>query len=114
MFPAGGPGIALLMLRVSIAAMLLIADDPGAHILSVTWEFLVLAALCILLCVGFLTPAACILSALLVGHQLPLIADKQTMGVTFTLVITIALALLGPGAFSIDARLFGRRIVPLS
>ena len=113
MFPAGAPGIALLMLRVSIAAMLLLADEPGAHIASITWEFLALVALCILLCIGLLTPAACVLSVLLVGHQLFLITGRQTISVILILVITTSLALLGPGAFSIDARLFGRRIIPL-
>jgi hypothetical protein len=114
MFPAAAPGIALLMLRVCIAAMLLRADYPGAHIVSITWEFLALSALCILLCVGLFTPAASALSVVLVGIRLPLIARAQAIDVLLTLVITISLALLGPGAFSIDAKLFGRRIVPVS
>jgi hypothetical protein len=114
MFPAGAPGIALLMLRVCIAAMLLLTAYPGIHVLSVTWDFLVLIALSILLCVGLFTPAVCILAVLLVGFRLPLIPDRQTINVSLTLVITISLALLGPGAFSIDAKLFGRRIIPVS
>jgi hypothetical protein len=114
MFPAAAPGIALLMLRVCIAAMLLRADYPGIHILGVTWEFLVLVALCILLCVGLFTPAACALSVLLVGIRLPPVAAGHTIDVLLTLVITISLALLGPGAYSIDAKLFGRRTVPVS
>ena len=113
MFPAGAPGIALLMLRVCIAAMLLSAAYPGTQFLTITWDFLVLVALCILLCVGLFTPAACAFSVLLVGFRLPLMAGGQ-INVLLTLAITISLALLGPGAFSIDAKLFGRRIVPIS
>jgi hypothetical protein len=112
MFPAGAPGIALLMLRVCVAATLLLAAYPGTHVASVTWEFLFLVALSIFLCVGLFTPAVCILSILLVGIQLPLLADRQTFSIILALVITVSLALLGPGAFSIDAKLFGRRIVP--
>ena len=113
MFPAGAPGVALLMLRVCIAAMLLRAAYPGTHIGTITWDFLALFALCILLCVGLFTPAACAFSVLLVGFRLPLMAGGQ-INVLLTLAITISLALLGPGAFSIDAKLFGRRIVPIS
>jgi uncharacterized membrane protein YphA (DoxX/SURF4 family) len=102
------------MLRVCVAAMLLLERYPGTPAFSVTWDFLVLAALCILLCVGLFTPAACVISALLVGIRLPLVADQQTIHTVLTLVVTISLALLGPGAFSIDAKLFGRRIVPVS
>jgi hypothetical protein len=116
MFPAGAPGIALLMLRISVAAMLLIAANPAAnhgnYVPSVTWQFLVLVALCILLCLGLFTPAASVLSAVLIGVLIPFAADRETINVLLTLVITICLGLLGPGAFSIDARLFGRRIVP--
>ena len=36
---------------------------------------------------------------------------ETRMTVTFALVIAVALVCLGPGAFSVDARLFGRREV---
>jgi uncharacterized membrane protein YphA (DoxX/SURF4 family) len=71
--------------------------------------------------VGFLTPICCGLTA--VGNvitslvQLP---SSQTSTLANSIahlnlaIICIALALLGPGAFSLDARLFGRReiIIP--
>lgn len=94
--------------------MLVVAAYPGAHVSSVTWEFLILVALCILLCVGLFTPLACIVSVLVVGVRLPLFVDRETISAVLTLVVTLCLAVLGPGSFSIDAILFGRRIVPTS
>jgi hypothetical protein len=34
---------------------------------------------------------------------------NTSLSIVFLIAITAALALLGPGAFSVDARLFGRR-----
>lgn len=65
--------------------------------------------------------AAC----LLVGFMTPLIAIVVTIGAAALvisglfqspleiIVLTIAVALLGPGAFSLDARMFGRREILL-
>jgi len=41
-------------------------------------------------------------------------ADQKTVAVFYLVVISLAITLLGPGAFSLDARLFGRReiIIP--
>jgi uncharacterized membrane protein YphA (DoxX/SURF4 family) len=41
-------------------------------------------------------------------------AHDKTVAALYLLVISIAITLLGPGAFSLDARLFGRReiIIP--
>jgi uncharacterized membrane protein YphA (DoxX/SURF4 family) len=41
-------------------------------------------------------------------------AHDKTVGALYLVVISIAITLLGPGAFSLDARLFGRReiIIP--
>ena len=64
-----------------------------------------------------LVGAAC----LLVGFMTPVIAIAVTIGTAALtlsglfqssleiIVLTIAVALLGPGAFSLDARMFGRR-----
>lgn len=71
--------------------------------------------------VGFLTPICCGLAA--VGNviiNLGLLPSFQTPTLGSSMVhlnlaiICIALALLGPGAFSLDARLFGRREIVIS
>ena len=61
------------------------------------------AAVCLL--IGFMTPLVALLVALMaIAFSLTGLSD------TFELVVlAAAIGLLGPGAFSIDARMFGRR-----
>jgi len=74
-----------------------------------------------LLLIGFLTPFAGILVGLggigVALSWLPAIAPNAldaTLSVIFLVTMAIAIVLLGPGALSLDARLFGRReiIIP--
>jgi uncharacterized membrane protein YphA (DoxX/SURF4 family) len=72
---------------------------------------------------GFLTPVAGVLVALgALGAALsvlpapaPNLLDSK-LSLIFAAIITVAIVFLGPGAFSMDARLFGRReiIIPPS
>jgi len=117
MFPQGGPGLALLLLRISVAAIFVsnAAIHVGARsiVLPGAVESLsFLIAVCLIL--GFLTPilatiacAAAALSSLFGPHSHALIASAMALDAA-------ALALLGPGAYSLDARLYGRRatVVP--
>jgi len=64
------------------------------------------------LCVGFLTPIVAILALLF--HVLAWSSlSIDSAGMTATLLDALALAMLGPGAYSIDAYRFGRRVVVL-
>jgi uncharacterized membrane protein YphA (DoxX/SURF4 family) len=72
------------------------------------------------LLLGVLTPIAGILAALinlLTAISLPLAQGANTHAGTFAaidvLVMSIAIVLLGPGAYSADARLFGRREITI-
>lgn len=73
------------------------------------------------LLIGFLTPIAgafASLGNLAIGVSWFLKSDEyahdKTVAALCLVVISIAITLLGPGAFSLDARLFGRReiIIP--
>ena len=73
------------------------------------------------LLIGFLTPiagASASLANLAIGISWFLTsgenAHDKTVPALYLVVISIAITLLGPGAFSLDARLFGRReiIIP--
>ncbi len=71
-----------------------------------------------LLLIGFLTPAACFLvglgSAGVAFSWFPAFAPNlfgTKLSTLFMIIIAAAIVLLGPGAFSLDARLFGRREV---
>jgi uncharacterized membrane protein YphA (DoxX/SURF4 family) len=73
------------------------------------------------LLIGFLTPIAGIAVGLgaigvrlsLLGAGAPTLFDSRS-AIAFAVTMLIAIVLLGPGAFSLDARVFGRReiIIP--
>jgi len=73
----------------------------------VVTALVLIIASCLL--VGFMTPIA----AMIIGLGAIALALSSLFQTNQTLldviVLTIAIALLGPGAFSIDARMFGRR-----
>ena len=82
--------------------------------LVTTIQALGAAGLGILLLLGLWTPVAgtlAALAALWVAY-----ADPSSHGGYYALLATlgVALALLGPGAWSVDARLFGRRHIQAS
>jgi hypothetical protein len=108
MFPAGAAGVGLLILRFCAALMLV-----RSSVLSFTpalpfWVSAVLFVPVVLLCVGAFTPVACIASGLI---QITLLVASRgdPLEVISTLGVTSALLFLGPGAFSVDGRIFGRR-----
>ena len=114
MFPTGAPGFALLILRVSLAAAILDSCFDVTRPAVFPLVCLALAVQSLLLCLGFLTPIVSIvacafeLTALFVtGH-----GDARFLGLSS--LNAAAIAFLGPGAYSLDARLFGRREIVFS
>jgi hypothetical protein len=111
MFPSGVPGMALLILRISVAGIFIFRLCTWFTALLPQWVFYGAAILAAFVGVGFLTP---ILAALFALFELltPLITSHTDLArLIFDVLITCALALLGPGAYSVDARLYGRRVV---
>jgi uncharacterized membrane protein YphA (DoxX/SURF4 family) len=112
-----------MRLAVALSAIVQsISTLVGSPTLPLNWaigllEILVGTALLI----GFLTPiagASASLGNLAIGISWFLTsgenAHDKTVAALYLVVISIAITLLGPGAFSLDARLFGRReiIIP--
>jgi uncharacterized membrane protein YphA (DoxX/SURF4 family) len=117
-FPAGWPGVGLLLLRTAVGVTA--AVQGAVHVLAfgsaspAAWVIGGMAVLAgVLLVLGFLTPgtgALVVLSTALLWYpsQSPaLFLDR--IAALLVVADATAIALLGPGAFSIDARLFGRR-----
>ena len=108
-FAGGSPGIALLLMRLVIGAVVLwyaglsLWNDPPLHIVIV-YVSLTLAAL--LLIAGLWTPVAGAVVAVIAISAI-LTTGEPPVGRLLAATIAGALTMLGPGRLSIDARLFG-------
>lgn len=124
-FPPGVPGLALLLLRAVLAFALIavargcFASKTGA--VAVSFSYLPGLFGAALLATGFLTPVAAVLAgiqfAFIVMRLMPECSAAvfdTPMSLVFGISILLAILGSGPGAYSLDARLFGRReiIIP--
>jgi hypothetical protein len=68
----------------------------------------------ILLALGLFTPFTATFSVIAGAIGLFLCNGCDTINECFVLIVIVALGMLGPGAYSMDARLYGRRqiVVP--
>lgn len=128
-FPGGKSGIGLLFLRIVAG----VATAAYGVILLISLETikqtqfpyvvclilsLVLISGSVFLMLGLMMPFITVLIALCMVIEVYLrfiqvspleVSDFNLIGLLMLLSILIALVFLGPGAFSVDARLFGRR-----
>ena len=114
MFPAGAPGYGLLVLRLMVAVSL--HFDSSGHLVQNphTPLFAALLSLSILLIAGLLAPVAATLSGAAQVLVLIMSGAGISVGAVLAPVHSLLVALLGPGAYSADARLFGRRVLILN
>jgi uncharacterized membrane protein YphA (DoxX/SURF4 family) len=110
MFPQGGPGIALLLLRVSVAGITVFRFWTHYGALAPHWTLFPVIALALTLCLGFLTPILSVLVCLVAAFSI-VQGHRDVLVDLFTILNAVALALLGPGAYSVDACLYGRRVI---
>jgi hypothetical protein len=112
MFPAGLPGTALLLLRITIAGLLFIAvlsDEPAGKI--ATWKALLLGVTCLLLMLGALTPLASVSSVAIEATYWSGMQGLKLVDLALIMLVSVAMLVLGPGAYSVDSKMFGRRLI---
>jgi hypothetical protein len=110
LFPGGATGAGLLLLRFSVAISLLMLS--AMHSGAANWlQFLAILTVASL-CAGFQTR---VLGGLSLAAPIFALAASRTplLLAALHIVDALALVLTGPGAWSADAVLFGRRIVTL-
>jgi putative oxidoreductase len=110
-FPTGRPGVGLLLLRLAAGCSLIVErismmlSIPPSPLLEIN-AALICMGICI--CLGFWTPVMSGLEA--VAELLMTVSDPERYESHILLaVLAISLAMLGPGAWSIDALIFGRK-----
>lgn len=130
-FPSGRAGIALLLVRLYVGIAFIQhgsgkLNDIAGFAAEFHLPWIVAAATMvvqltsgILLIIGLLTPLAALgIAGTMIGATLTLIrkgepfinpAGHSWENSSFYLMLCVALSLLGAGAYSLDARLFGRR-----
>jgi putative oxidoreductase len=112
MFPRGWPGVALLLLRASVLSALLFQDHDQRQQLIV-WMHGFAIVLSVALAVGYQTPIIAVMGLLFHGLIWARLGIGSIAEVTIISLDAMALALLGPGAYSLDSYRFGRRVLIL-
>ena len=121
-FPNAAAGLGLLLLRFTIGITVIAQSGlllfEGSHQTIWVW-FLELLAMVVgtSLLLGFLTPLASL--TVFLGGLIFIFSPFSTTNpnflvIVYLIIISVSTTLLGPGAYSLDARIFGRReiIIP--
>lgn len=75
------------------------------------WATAICAGIGLLLAIGLYTPFTAMAGAVLGAFGLLLCTSCDRVSSGFVLVVMVALGMLGAGAYSLDARIYGRREV---
>ena len=114
-FPNGRPGAGLLLLRFAVGASLIVEKVPLIWVIPQSFGLevrIVMVCVGISLLCGLWTP---VMGALAAAIEL-LIAFSPVGGDATHILLAIlsfSLALLGPGAWSIDGHIFGRKRIDI-
>jgi uncharacterized membrane protein YphA (DoxX/SURF4 family) len=111
MFPTGAAGWALFVLRISVVVSSVAEGTKHWALVTSWWSFLLFLLPAMMIALGFLTPYACVFEVLLLSGVAMHFGGEDRFHLLAAMVNTGVLALLGPGAYSVDAQIFGRRLL---
>ena len=98
----------LLLLRIACATQLVVAMPSDS---LPTWLKVITAVMSAALAIGVLTQAVTLAGLFLLVLEVICLAKTPAIATAVQGLDMLALLLLGAGAYSIDARLFGRRVI---
>jgi len=109
-FPNSWPGAGLLILRLAAGFSLLGVDytTTGLGEIATVLLLCVAIAAAVLFLLGFGTPFAAVGEAVIQVGIMTL-EGRYNSSTVIAAALGVALAMLGPGAWSLDARVFGRK-----
>jgi hypothetical protein len=112
MFPTGLVGVALLVLRISVAITVVINAVECRPLGVPLWIVVGLVLCALFMSFGAFTPHAAVINGL---AQIGLLqyADGKIFQFITAMIGSGIVSVLGPGAYSIDSRIFGRRLLQL-
>jgi putative oxidoreductase len=114
-FPTGRPGAGLLLLRFAVGTSLILEKIPAMWIMPQTLAFeahLALVCLGVCLLCGLWTPVTGSVAAV-IELLITFSAGGVDVAHILLVILSVSLALLGPGAFSVDAHIFGRKRIDI-
>ena len=113
MFPQGGPGIGLLLLRIAAAGMFALNLTHRFNFSSNALHWFVVSLIALIslgLLLGFLTTILTVVACAAAVANLVLADQPIDVVYILRILTSAALFFLGPGAYSVDARLFGLQV----
>lgn len=111
MFPVGTAGVAILILRALVATTFLVDGTGHWALANSFWAFSGFVLLALFRGLGLLTPYCSAISFLLQMGLLIAGRPSDEFHLAISAALSGILAFLGPGAYSIDAKIFGRRVL---
>jgi uncharacterized membrane protein YphA (DoxX/SURF4 family) len=101
------------MIRLCLADTLLVHASQLGPLAPLFWWVPILVLIVAALGAGLMTGFGCFLYC---TAEIAFLVSAKNFDLTILILnipVAIALALLGPGAYSLDARIFGRRVIKL-
>jgi uncharacterized membrane protein YphA (DoxX/SURF4 family) len=113
MFPQGGPGFGLVLLRIAAAGMFVLNVTHRFNFSTDALYLLVISLVGLItlgLLLGFFTPILAVITCVAALPNLFLAEQPIDVVYIIRILTSAALFFLGPGAYSIDAKLFGLQV----